>query len=272
MLKPEKQMGLVSVIMPVYNAEKTVEKSVQSVLSQSYANLELILVDDGSQDNSLQICRDFEKRDGRVRVIAQQNAGPANARNAALALVRGEFLMFADSDDLLVPDACQMLVDVIGECDLAIAHYFFDFSNIRSDRGLLSGTRELTEGEFLTALVKRPGAFYYSALWNKLYRTDLVRSMGLQFDPFLTWGEDFAFNMQYYASTQHGVSLLETPVYHYVKNPGSTSIRTLIHVVHSCRIKWRLYQHFKALYMKKGLYQRYRGAIHRYIWNVTLAD
>lgn len=269
--KPQ-QPGLISVIMPVYNAEKTVETSVMSVLAQSYPHLELILVDDGSKDESLRICRDLEKADNRVRVIAQKNAGPAMARNAALDAARGEYLMFADSDDLLVPDACALLTQALGENDLAIAHYYFDLRSIESDRGLLPGTRNLTEAEFLSELVKRPGSFYFSALWNKIYRTDIVKSARLRFDPFLSWGEDFAFNMQYYAQITRGVALLETPVYHYVKNLGSSSIRTLLHVAHSCRIKWRLYQHFKALYIKKGLFQRYRGEISRYIWNVTIAD
>ena len=273
MQQPEQQEpGLISVIMPVYNAEKTVEGSAVSVLSQSYSRLELILVDDGSSDGSLAICRELEKRDRRVKVIAEKNAGPAMARNAALQAARGEYLMFADSDDLLAPDACRMLIDRMRGSDLVIAHYYFDWKSIRSDRGLLPGTRELTEGEFLDALVKHPGTFYFSALWNKMYRTAIVKAAGLSFDPFLTWGEDFAFNMRYYGEIERGVSLLEAPVYHYVKNLGSSSIRTLVHVVHSCRIKWRLYQHFKALYVKKGLYQRYRGMIRRYIWNVTLAD
>ena len=268
----QQRTGLISVIMPVYNGEKTVEKSAQSILTQSYKNLELILVDDGSRDSSLDICKKIEQQDPRVQVISQENAGPAIARNKALSVMKGEYVMFADSDDLLAPDACQMMMDALGECEIVIAHYYFVFSNLESDRGLLRGTRKLTENEFLEELVKRPGSFYYSALWNKLYRADIIKGNNLSFDPFLTWGEDFAFNMQYYAFISAGVSLLDKPVYHYVKNPGSTSIRTLIHVAHSCRIKWRLYQHFKALYVQKNLYIAHRSAIRRYIWNVTLAD
>ena len=266
------QPGLISVIMPVYNAEKTLAESAASVLSQSYPQIELILVDDGSKDQSLRICREIEKSDPRVRVIVQENAGPSIARNAAMQVMRGEFVMFADSDDLLSPDACSDMIDALGECDLVIAHYFFRVGQNESDKGLLKGSRALTEEEFLAELVKRPGSFYFSALWNKVYRSSLIRQLKLQFDPFLSWGEDFAFNIQYDHAVSHGVALLDKPVYHYIKNPGSTSIRTLIHVWHSCRIKARLYQLFKSLYVKKGLYTQYRFFIWRYIWNVTLAD
>lgn len=268
----EFQPGLISVIMPVYNAEKTLARSAASVLSQSYPQIELILVEDGSKDQSLAKCREIEKSDPRVRVIAQGNAGPAIARNAALEVMRGEFVMFADSDDLLVPDACQDMIGAMGESDLVIAHYYFDMGSVQSDRGLLKGSRALSEKEFLEELVKRPGSFYFSALWNKLYRSSLIRQLELRFDPFLSWGEDFAFNMEYDHAVLRGVSLLDKPVYHYIKNPGSTSIRTLFHVAHSCRIKARLYRHFKSLYEKKGLYGQYRHFIRRYIWNVTLAD
>ena len=268
----QREKGLISIIMPVYNAEKTLAESTGSILRQTYPRWELILVDDGSRDNSLALCRRLAQQDARVRVIAQKNAGPALARNAALDEVRGEFVLFADSDDWLEPDACQRMIDAIGDCELVIAHYSFDLGITHTPRGLLSGDRVLSEQEFLMELIQRPGSFYFSALWNKLYRADIIRRLALRFDPFLTWGEDFAFNMQYAHAVSRGVALLSTPLYHYVKNPASTSIRTLIHVVHSCQIKYRLYQHLKALYVEKGLYESYRPLIHRYIWNVTLTD
>lgn len=258
--------------MPVYNAEKTVRESAKSVLSQSYPALELILVDDGSRDDSLHICREIAARDSRVRVLSQPNAGPAAARNAALRVMTGEYVMFADSDDLLVPNACRRMIDAIGENELVVAHYYFDLGKVSSPKGLLSGNRSMTETEFLLELMRQPGSFYYSALWNKLYRAQLIREMQLQFDPFLDWGEDFAFNMQYYHGIRQGVSLVEEPIYHYVKNPGGASIRSLIRVGHSCRIKARLYQYLKELYVEKGLYTPYRAIINRYIYNVTLTD
>ena len=262
---------LISVIMPVYNAEKCLSRSIESVLSQSYSNLELILVDDGSRDNSLQLCKSYEKADLRVRVISQKNSGPAAARNSALEVMQGEYMLFVDSDDLLSPDACMQMVSAMEDHDLVIGHYYFEFGKAISERGLLHGNRSLDEKEFLMELVKKPGSFYFSALWNKMYRAEIIRSLHLRFDPFLSWGEDFAFNMQYNHAVKRA-ALLETPVYHYIKNASGTSLCSLIHILHSCKIKYRLYQHFKALYMQKGLYSSHRILIWRYIFNVTMID
>ena len=263
--------GRISVIMPVYNAEKTLRASVQSVLEQDYGAIELILINDGSRDKSLSLCREIAREDPRVQVIDQQNAGPAAARNAGLQAVSGEYVMFADSDDFFAPGAFSAMIRAMGDSDLAIAHYYFDLGKVSSPRGLLEGNRTLDETEFFMALMQRPGTFYFSALWNKMYRSQLIRSQKIQFDSFLDWGEDFAFNMCYYHGVQK-VSLLDEPVYHYVKSPVSTSIRALLNVGHSCRIKAKLYRYFKGLYVDKGLYQQHKRTIDKYIYNITLAD
>lgn len=263
--------GMISVIMPVYNAEKTLRSSTQSVLDQDYGAIELILVNDGSRDKSLALCREIAQKDPRVQVIDQPNAGPAAARNAGLQAMRGEYVMFADSDDFFAPGAFSAMLQAMGNSDLAIAHYYFDLGKVSSSRGLLEGNRTLDEVAFLMALMHRPGTFYFSALWNKMYRAQLIRSQQVQFDSFLDWGEDFAFNMCYYHGVRQ-VSLLDMPIYHYVKSPVSTSIRSLLNVVHSCRIKAKLYRYFKSLYVEKGLYQQHKRIIDRYIYNITLAD
>lgn len=264
-------MPLISVIMPVYNAEKKVRAAAESVLSQSYPNLELIMINDGSRDGSLAICRELARQDRRVRLISQPNGGCAAARNRGLDEMQGDYLMFVDSDDRLCPDACRQMLAALGESDLVIAHYYFELGETQAEKGLLHGNRVVGENEFFNELLKRPGTFYYSALWNKLYRVALVRQLGLRFDPFLRWGEDFAFNMQYNRGV-HQVSLLDTPMYHYVKDVTGTSMSWALNIPQSVRIKSRLYGVFKALYVEKGLYSQHRLMIRRYIFNVTLTD
>lgn len=264
-------MPLISVIMPVYNAEKKVRAAVESVLSQSYPNLELIIINDGSRDGSLAVCQALARQDSRIRLIDQPNGGCAAARNRGLDEMQGEYLMFVDSDDRLAPNACRQLVDALGESDLVIAHYYFELGEARAEKGLLNGNRVLNESEFFDELIKRPGAFYFSALWNKIYRVALVRQLGLRFDPFLRWGEDFAFNMQYNRAV-HQAALLDVPVYHYVKDVTGASMSWALNIPQSIRIKARLYRLFKALYAEKGLYRQHRLMIRRYIFNVTLTD
>lgn len=262
---------LVSVIVPVYNARKFLSGCVESLLAQTHAKLDIVLVDDGSRDDSLTLCREYARKDARIRVISQKNAGPAAARNAALALARGEYFMFADSDDYLPPDACERLLNAMEGNDLALGHFYYQLDKTISERGLLAGSRTIGEREFLLSLLERPGTFYFSALWNKMYRADLIRDLDLQFDPSLVWGEDFAFNMQYYHAVR-SVGLVEAPVYYYVKSMNSSSLFSWLNIPKSIRIKARLYRHYKALFVEKQLYKTHRATIHRYICNITLTD
>ena len=262
----------VSVIMPVYNAERTLEAAAASVLNQTWRELELLLINDGSRDGSLELCRRIAARDSRVRVLTQENGGPAKARNAALSEITGEFVTFADSDDAMEPGACESMLRAIGETDLVISHFFFDMGKNSTDHGLIQEDKTVSEPEFLHLLMQRPTTFYYSALWNKLYRTRIILDNGISFDSFFDWGEDFVFNLQYDAHLTGGVRFLNRPVYHYIKTTGGTSVRSLLHVFHSLRIKWLLYQRFKSLYRQKGLYEKNRRLIRRYLFSVTLAD
>lgn len=264
-------LPLVSVIVPAYNAENTVVSSLNSILSQDYPALEVIVANDCSQDRTLALCQELAQKNEQLHVLALPKSGVAGARNAALKAARGELVMFCDSDDTMTPGAVRHMAEGIGACDLMIAHFNFVLGSMSSDRGLLSGERVLSEGDFFTALLDRPGSFYYSALWNKMYRMDLIRQLQLSFDPFLSWGEDFAFNMQYNRAVS-SVRVTDMPIYNYVKSLSGTSVRTLSHPLHSLAIKKRLYRHFKGLYLEKGMYAANRFKVHRYIVNVTLED
>lgn len=96
------QAPRVSIIVPIYNAERTLGKCVASLVGQTWRNIEILLIDDGSTDHSLQACREFAARDARVRVFSQQNAGPAAARNVGLAEAQGDYIAFCDSDDWMI--------------------------------------------------------------------------------------------------------------------------------------------------------------------------
>ena len=264
-------LGKISVIVPVYNAEKYVARCVDSILSQTYPYLEVLLINDGSKDNSLSLCRALAQKDERITVLTQQNGGAASARNAGLRAMTGDYVMMADADDYLVPDACETMIRAIGQNDLAIAHFYLDLGNISTPKGLLDGDRVLDEDEFLAELVKRPGSFYFCALWNKIYRADVIRGLSLTFDPFCDWGEDFIFNLRY-DSAVHSAALVQKPIYHYVKVAGSTSMRWMLRIPHSIRIKQRMYRCFRQLCTEKGIYRQNRWKVRRFIFNVTIAD
>ena len=106
-------MVKLSVIIPIYSAEKFISKCVDSVLSQNYSNMEIILVDDGSPDNCPKICDDYAKQDERVKVIHQNNKGVAEARNAGVEMASGEYILFLDSDDFVKGELIQRTANLI---------------------------------------------------------------------------------------------------------------------------------------------------------------
>ncbi|MGN0987344.1 MAG: glycosyltransferase family 2 protein, partial [Otoolea sp.] len=116
-------MPFVSLIIPIYNAEKYLRRCLNSAMEQTFSDLEIILVDDGSTDQSLSICREYQQKDPRFRIIEKENTGVSDSRNQAIAAARGNYLQFMDSDDWLTPDATEILVDTAKklDCDLVIA-------------------------------------------------------------------------------------------------------------------------------------------------------
>lgn len=268
-------MPLVSVIVPVYNAEKTLERCLGSILAQSYAALEVLAVNDGSTDGSLELLEAIAARDGRVRVFTQPNLGVAAARNLAIGEAVGEYLQFADSDDQLPHDATARMVQAMQRegCQLVIAPYTEVVGNLRHKRGFLSEETVLGQHAFLDCFSLHPNSFFYAVLWNKLYRRDLIVDNGILCDGRLPWGEDFAFNADYYAHVRY-VAVLSEPVYDYIRNASglalSTSRRCLIHPIRAIRVKILIYRYYVRLFERTGLYERYRRVLPQYLFKVTI--
>lgn len=118
-----KKLPIVSIIIPLYNAQKYINECIQSILTQTFENWELILVDDGSTDDTLSICRSFEKKDCRIKVIHQENAGVSVARNTGIKAAEGNYLVFADGDDQLTADSLKCRVNLMEQADMGIAGY-----------------------------------------------------------------------------------------------------------------------------------------------------
>ena len=261
----------VTVIIPVYNAEKWLPRCLNAVCSQSYQDLEIILVDDGSTDQSVDIVNAYKEKDRRVRVIRRKNGGPAVARNSALDVATGEYVLFTDADDRLLPGAIETMVNAIDGCDMVIAHYNLWIQNKTAVKGLQTQDVLLDRNRFLMDLMQQPGSFYYSALWNKLYRRDRIEQYRLRFLPQLKWGEDFDFNMRYYKNVQ-SVRCIPYVVYDYHWSTKGQTWRTLFELPHNITIKRHLYHVFRNIYKDEGLYHQNRRIINRYIFNVTLFD
>ncbi|MDO5022492.1 MAG: glycosyltransferase family 2 protein [Eubacteriales bacterium] len=261
----------VSVVVPVYNAEKHLKNSFGSILGQDYQNMEIIAVNDGSRDKSLDILKEIAKSDSRVKVVDKLNGGPGDARNVALEHVTGDFVVFADSDDTLPEGVISLMLSKIGEHDVLIGNFNMKAKEACSERGLIKEEKSLNAGEFYEAYVKYPGSFYYSALWNKLYRSDIIFNNKLRFNAGITWGEDFIFNVHYYKHIK-SAKILPVPVYNHILNLVGQTWTTLHRLPENIGIKRLLYRELKKMYKEKGLYKQYRPYVTRYIFNVTVLD
>lgn len=164
--------GLISVIVPVYNVAAYLPECMESILSQDHTNLEVILIDDGSTDASGAICDEYAKKDSRIRVIHQKNAGAAAAKNAGLRAVSGEYLSFVDSDDFLEPGAYSHMLQLLQEHQAdAVQCAFRDvFRNRRTDRCVDRECGGVSGKEYLARYTRD---WTCALLWDKLYRRAL---------------------------------------------------------------------------------------------------
>lgn len=166
-------LPLISVIVPVYRVEEYLDRCIGSIVEQTYSNLEILLVDDGSPDRSGEICDRWAQRDSRVRVIHKQNAGAGAARNTALDAARGEILAFVDSDDYLAPDMYAHLFALLNTgADIAECGYVLTDGDDASFSGENGGVQYYTPQEAMAAHIWETA--FRQVIWNKLYRRQMV--------------------------------------------------------------------------------------------------
>lgn len=212
-----------SIILPIYKVEKYLRPCVDSVLSQTFQDFEIILVDDGSPDSCPQICDEYAANDARVRVIHQQNGGLAAARNAGLDIAQGEYICYVDSDDYLIDnnvlqkiaDASESHPDIIHykfvewfESDGHIADCYFDYKIPTDGR---------TPAEMYSDLVDKDA--YYNSAWSKVIRRQLLQENSIRFHEGIV-GED---NEWYYhvVMVAQSLVLIDEPLYVYRRRQGS---------------------------------------------------
>lgn len=167
----------ISVIIPVYNVEKFLKRCIDSIISQSYTDLEIILIDDGSTDNSGNICEEYANKDCRIKVIHKCNGGLSDARNVGINAATGQLLSFIDSDDWIDTDMYEMMLnDIIdNNCDIAICGSYRDISNRRFVRFPYHPKEVLEKKRALRMLFE--GIYFNDTAWDKLYKSYLFHNI-----------------------------------------------------------------------------------------------
>lgn len=206
----------ISIVIPVYNASKYLSKCLDSVINQSYSNIEIVLVDDGSRDNSGNICDEYSNKDKRIKVIHKENGGVSSARNTGIDNATGNYVTFIDSDDIIHPDYVKKLVANLTDNNLSVCHIEY-FKNDVNFSSTFDETIELNKNEFINlckmTLLNTPCC--------KLYNLDVIKKNKIYFDNSLSLGEDLLFNLEYLKFIEK-ITIINQKLYYYRKDDNNT--------------------------------------------------
>ena len=206
-----KENNLVSVIVPVYNVERYIKECIESILQQTYKNIEVIAIDDGSPDNSASIINEISKKDPRVRLITKENGGVSSARNVGLDNANGEYVVFVDADDFLAKDAIKYLMWLATKTKSDFCFSKNCFTQ-RNEQQIEKDRIEILSPAEAVALLISPRVIV--GCWNKIYSLDFLKRHGIRFSETLFYGEGLNF-ITVCAMKSASVGVGERKTYYY---------------------------------------------------------
>ncbi len=218
------EQDVISLIVPVYNMEKYLDRCMNSIEKQTYQNLEIILVDDGSTDASPQMCDDYAAKNERIKVVHKANGGLSDARNAGLAVATGSYIGYVDSDDWIEPDMYQRMYEacVTHDADVAVCRYasVYPEQTIKegSDRVYVFSRDELVE----KYIVDDDSIIIYNSVWSKLFRRSIVEG---EFFPVGHNSEDIMYTTKSFCKARRGV-YIDRCLYNYVQSREGSIMNT----------------------------------------------
>ena len=211
---------LISIIVPVYNVEAYLDKCISSLVNQTYKNIEIILVDDGSPDNCPFICDRWAKKDNRIKVIHKKNGGQSSARNTALDRMTGQYVAFVDSDDYVCNDFIEKLYNDITtqSADISICGYYeVDLINNHNRKVIVEKRLIVSENDYWKLEIIPQYHMFSLALWNKLFKKEIWNDLRFKLGKY---AED-VFAMNKYIPKAHRISIINDALYHYIQRTDS---------------------------------------------------
>ncbi|MEC4086894.1 glycosyltransferase family 2 protein [Myroides odoratimimus] len=221
---------LVSIIIPIYNVEQYLDRCIKSVLDQSYENIEVILIDDGSIDSSIEICRFFEEKDERIIFYFHENKGVSYTRNKGIKVAKGEWVCFVDSDDILEKDYVYRMINEVlinDKCDMVINGIRI-VDNGNRDETIVEPMGGYKQHNFDTdnELFNFIPLLCLASPISKLFKKSIINQNTILFDERISIGEDYLFTMQYLSCVQYVVS---DSISNYIYNKHNGSLSTTYH-------------------------------------------
>ena len=237
-----KNSPLVSVVVPIYNAEKYLSRCLDSIVAQTYKNIEIILVDDGSTDSSHQIAKSYTAKDTRIRLVRQKNAKQSAARNHGMRLATGEYISFIDDDDEIAPDFIEKLLEPFRQPDTILSVCGIHYRRLKQHSAddvyinpIRSQRASETQKAYILYLLAIDGRMYSSV--NKLYKADIAKT--LAFDEKLNFAEDTKFVLNYLKHTEGKIRFVLEPLYIYNFGTETSTIKTTATVWRNWQTSYR---------------------------------
>ena len=225
---------IISVIIPIYNAEKHLKECLESIINQTFKDFEIILIDDGSIDNSSHIYAYYQNKDSRIRVIKQKNQGVSIARNNGINHAKGEFLLFVDADDRIKQDMLLMMYNAIVKNNSEIAFCGFEVvgTNLRkNDTHVLKKCKKNKSTSIITAkeaiertISTNPNEMLYGYIWRNLYSSKIIKGNNIKFYEGIKISEDFMFIIEVLKKCNN-VSIISEELYIYNVNDSSVTTK-----------------------------------------------
>ena len=237
-------MPKITVIVPVYNAEKFLHKCICSILSQTYADFELILINDGSIDNSRDICNHYEQSDSRVRVFHKENGGVSSARNIGLGNAQGDWVCFVDSDDTLPCDALEMMINN-DAVDLIVGGFMMNPKEVE-EYPIWGNSGAVSQEEISSFLNYNIDTILFRVPWAKLFKRNIISKNYILFDENLRFGEDTLFVVSYLLHTK-SISLCNNICYNYYSIAEEYILKYKDHNDKIIEYSDKIIEHYKRL-------------------------
>lgn len=214
-----------TIIMPVYNVEKYIEKAIQSVLGQTYSNFELLIINDGTNDGSMKIASNYAKHDNRIKIYNKKNGGLSSARNYGLKYATGEYICFIDSDDYIEPTLLKKLSDEISVKKYDMLIYGYDIDTVNSNEEKVE-IKKITEESSTFSRNKNTSLKFKNIsiigyAWNKCYKSKLIKDNGLMFEEGTSYIEDIIFNNSFFKISKD-IKVINASLYHYIQRTRET--------------------------------------------------
>lgn len=244
-------MELVSIVVPIYNVEQYLEKCVESICRQTYENLEIILVNDGSPDHCGQMCEEYAKKDNRIKVIHKKNGGLSDARNSGVKLATGKYLLFVDSDDYIAKDLVEKTAAIAekNNCDMVLYDYYYvEPDNVEIRSTIVPANKVISLEQEHTLLLAATSAC------AKLFNREFYVKANCPF-PQGIYFEDLATTSIFFMRAKR-VFYLKEPLYYYINRENS--IMTGKNFEKSSHDKLVALEHILSAYKKEGKYEEYR--------------